>query len=333
MAKFKDKGIKMNPILAEILRGQTVESVHRGSFAVATAQADVLLQQGNIRHPIFPRSSIKAFQCVPLIESGAADRFGFDDAEIALACSSHNGEAEHVRVAHSMLAKAGIDEAAYACGSHWPERMDDKKNLILLGQGPRDIHNSCSGKHAGMLALAKHLGAPLQDYEKREHPVQLAVAQALDSYCDANTKDAAWGIDGCSVPTWAMPLENLAKGFARLFTPTNAAGARMAKAASAHPFLIAGTGRFDTRLMSALPRLFIKVGAEGVFCGAVPHAGLGFALKIDDGAIRGAEVSVANMLRQLECWTDAEKQILETFTHSTLKNWRKLEVGTSRSNF
>jgi L-asparaginase II len=330
---YAQQVIQMNPILAEILRGRTVESLHRGAFCVADSKGHILLQQGDVTHPIFPRSAVKSFQCVPLIESGAADHFGFDDEDIALACSSHNGEAEHTRVAASMLAKAGITEVAYECGTQWPDRMDDKAALIKAALGPRAIHNNCSGKHAGMLALAKYLGAPLHDYVKREHAVQKAVAKALDDYCDANTAGAPWGIDGCSVPTWALPLTNLATGFAKLFAPENPTGARIAKAARSNPFLIAGTGRFDTKIMTAVPRLFIKVGAEGVFCGAIPDAAIGFALKIDDGAIRGAEVAVANVLLHLDCWTPDEKTALQTFTHSTLKNWRKLEVGAARSNF
>ncbi len=323
----------MNPILAEILRGRAVESYHRGAFAVANAEGEILHSQGDINRNIFPRSAIKAFQCVPLIESGAADRFCFADEDIALACSSHIGEAEHVRVAASMLEKAGIDEAAYECGSHWPERMIDRSALIKAAQLPRAIHNNCSGKHAGMLALAKHLGAPLQDYVKREHPVQKAVATAVDHYCRVETANAPWGIDGCSVPTWAMPLTHLAQGFARLFAPGNTTGQRIAKAAAAHPFLIAGTDKFDSRIMQSVPRLFIKVGAEGVYCGAIPHASLGFALKIDDGATRGAEVAVADMLSKLDCWNSKEVATLKSFSHATMTNWRKLEVGETRSSF
>jgi L-asparaginase II len=323
----------MNPILAEILRGHTLESFHRGAFAVSNAKGGIFKQQGDITRNIFPRSAVKAFQCVPLIASGAADRFGFVDEDIALACSSHRGEAEHLRVAASMLAKAGIDEAAYECGVHWPERMEDRSRLIKTAASPQAIHNNCSGKHAGMLALAKHLAAPLKDYVKREHPVQQAVAKALDDYCEANTANAPWGIDGCSVPTWAMPLKNLAQGFAKLFAPGNAIGERIANAARAHPFLIAGTNKFDSKIMAAVPRLFIKVGAEGVYCGAIPHASLGFALKIDDGAARGAEVAVANMLSKLDCWTSDEKAKLESFSHHGMSNWRKLEVGETRANF
>jgi L-asparaginase II len=322
-----------NPILAEVTRGLMVESQHRGAYVVINADGELLAAQGDVKRPIFPRSSVKAFQCVPVIESGAAERFGFSDEEIALCCASHNGEQEHLRVAASMLAKAGIDEAAYECGAHWPERIEDKVHLARAGQEPRSIHNNCSGKHAGMLALAKYLGAPLQGYVEKNHGVQNAVAEALDHYCDANTASAPWGIDGCSVPTWAMPLENMALGFAKLFAPGNATGARIAKAVSAHPFMVAGTGRFDTKIMQAVPRLFIKVGAEGVFCGAIPHAGIGFALKIDDGGIRGAETAIARVLSALDCWTADEQTAIASFTHSTLSNWRKREVGVSRASF
>ena len=322
-----------NPVIAEILRGSTVESQHRGSFAVVDAQGQVLRSSGDFRKPMFPRSAVKAFQCVPVIESGAADHFGFSEEEIALCCASHSGEAEHVRVASSILRKAGIDQTAYECGVHWPERMDDRIDLIKAGQAPRAIHNNCSGKHAGMLALAKHLGAPLSGYVIKDHPVQRAVAQALDKYCDADTANAPWGTDGCSVPTWALPLQNAARGFAKLFADGNAVGVRIANAVRANPFMVAGTAKFDTRIMRAVPRLFIKVGAEGVYCGAIPHAAIGFALKIDDGATRGAEVAIARVLSKLDCWTADEARAISEFTHSTIRNWRKLEVGQSRASF
>ena len=322
-----------NPILAEILRGNTVESQHRGAFAVVDATGKIVYANGDIQKPVFPRSAVKAFQCVPVITSGAADRFGFTEEEIALCCASHSGETEHLRVAASMLRKASINEDAFECGTHWPDRMDDRAALVRAGQAPRAIHNNCSGKHAGMLALAKQIGALQQGYIMKDHPVQRAVAKALDEYCDADTRNAAWGIDGCSVPTWAMPLENVARGFARLFAPGNPVGERIARSVRANPFMVAGTGKFDTRIMQAVPRLFIKVGAEGVYCGAVPHAGLGFALKVDDGAARGAEVAIARVLAELDCWTSDEVAALSDFTHSTMRNWRKLEVGQSRSSF
>jgi L-asparaginase II len=322
-----------NPYLVELTRGGIVESQHRGAFAVAKANGTVVLSDGDIARPIFPRSAIKAFQCVPVIESGAADAFALTDEELALCCASHSGEAEHVRVASSILAKIGLEEKSFECGAHWPERMEDRAALISSRLEPSAIHNNCSGKHGGMLALARHLGVATAGYVDTDHPVQKTIAAAIDKYCSVSTQDAAMGIDGCSVPTWALPLENLAMGFARLLGGGNATGDRLARAVRAHPFMVAGTGKFDTRIMGAVPRLFIKYGAEAVYCGAVPHAGLGFALKIDDGAQRAAEVAIAQVLCRLDCWTADEMAALDGFTRAILRNWRKIEVGEARANF
>jgi L-asparaginase II len=316
-----------NPIIAEVFRRNTVESIHRGAFVVVDRTGKIVEQTGDIETPVFPRSAIKAFQCLPLIESGAAARFGLNDEEIALCCSSHNGEAEHVRVARSILEKCGCHENDYECGAHMPTSKDATYQLVREGKAPGQIHNNCSGKHAGMLALAAHLGAPAKDYVKADHTVQQKVAETLAKYCEVDMSKAAMGIDGCSVPNWAMPLHNTALGFSKLCDEKNIAAALILRAARAHPFLIAGTGRFDTKIMQAIPRLFIKVGAEGVFCGSIPHAGLGFALKCDDGAMRGAEVAVARMLSKLDVWTAAEKQALLKFATEPLTNWRKIHVG------
>lgn len=317
----------INPVIANVFRGAIVESSHRGAFAVVNLQKQIVAQSGDIQTPIFPRSAIKAFQCLPLIESGGAARFKLNDEEIALCCSSHNGEAEHVRVAHSILQKAGCDEMSYECGAHMPSSKEATFELVREGKQPRQIHNNCSGKHAGMLALATHLGIASKDYVKVEHGVQRKVAEILQRYCEVNIADAPMGIDGCSVPNWAMPLYNTALGFAKLCDTKNQSAAWIIRAARSHPFMIAGTNRFDTKVMQAVPRLFIKVGAEGVFCGCIPHAGLGFALKCDDGATRGAEVAVAKVLAELDVWTSEEKQILLNFASEQLTNWRKIAVG------
>ncbi len=317
----------INPVIASVFRGAIVESSHRGAFAVVNLQKQIVAQSGDIQTPIFPRSAIKAFQCLPLIESGGAARFKLNDEEIALCCSSHNGEAEHVRVAHSILQKAGCDEMSYECGAHMPSSKEATFELVREGKQPRQIHNNCSGKHAGMLALATHLGIASKDYVKVEHGVQRKVAEILQRYCEVIIADAPMGIDGCSVPNWAMPLHNTALGFAKLCDTQNQAAAWIIRAARSHPFMIAGTNRFDTKVMQTVPRLFIKVGAEGVFCGCIPHAGLGFALKCDDGATRGAEVAVAKVLAELDVWTSEEKQILLNFASEQLTNWRKIAVG------
>ena len=316
-----------NPIIAELRRGQIVESSHRGAYVVVDALGAVVAKAGDFEELFFPRSAIKAFQCLPLIESGAAAAFKLNDEEIALCCSSHNGEAEHVRVARSILAKAGIAEICYECGAHFPTAREAANALIRADEKPLAVHNNCSGKHAGMLALAKHFGAPLEGYTKFDHPVQQAVVQCLTHFTGVDVSKAPRGIDGCSVPTWALPMGKLAQGFAKLADPTNIPAKWIIRAAKAYPFLIAGTDRFDTKIMQAVPRLFIKVGAEGVFCGCIAHAGLGFALKCDDGAMRGAEVAVAEMLSQLNVWTEAEKAELEAFSREPLHNWRKLNVG------
>ncbi len=319
--------VQINPVIAEVFRGPMVESRHRGAFAVADTNGRIVASAGNFKEVFFPRSAIKAFQCLPLIESGGAARFDLDDAEIALCCASHAGEPEHVRVARSILAKAGIAEACYECGAHMPTAREACYDLVRKGEKPQAVHNNCSGKHAGMLALARHLNAPLEGYVLPTHPVQQAVAECLSRYCEVDVSAAPVGTDGCSVPTWAVPMDKIARGFARLAKTSNAASQWIIRAARAHPFLIAGTGRFDTKVMQAVPRLFIKVGAEGVFCGSVPHAGLGFALKCDDGATRGAEVAAAHMLAALDVWSKEERATLQAFAREHLTNWRKLDVG------
>jgi L-asparaginase II len=318
-----------NPVIAEVTRGGIVESRHTGAFAVVDAAGKLLRSGGDITAPVFPRSAIKAFQCVPLIESGAADRFGFTDDEIALSCASHNGEPAHVSVARAMLAKAETPETCYECGVHWPMRAETQHELARSGGAPDQVHNNCSGKHAGMLALARQLGAPMAGYVNIDHPVQQAVATAIATYCDVDPAKLAWGIDGCSVPTWAFPLRNMARGFAWL--TTTPVGRRITDAVRQHPFMVAGTGRFDTRLMQAVPRTFVKVGAEGVYCGCIPHAGIGIALKCDDGGTRAAEVAMAGVLSSLDVWTAEEQAILEGFVQVPLTNWHKIHVGDVRA--
>jgi L-asparaginase II len=326
----------VNPVLVEVTRGGIVESRHTGAYAVVDGDGKVVKSLGDIDEPIFPRSAIKAFQCLPLIESGAAQAYGFTDEEIALACASHNGEPEHIRVAHAMLAKAGNSEDDYECGAHWPHETRALHELTRSGDQPHPIHNNCSGKHAGMLALARRLGVDSHGYTGRDHPVQRAVARTISELCDVDVDSLPCGIDGCSVPTWAIPLRNLALGFARLASGRGVpderrkASQRIIAAVSRFPFMVAGTDRFCTRLMQAVPRAFVKTGAEGVFCGAVPHAGLGIALKCDDGAHRASEVVMAALLADLPVWTEEEREALASFAHADLRNWRKIQVGEIR---
>jgi L-asparaginase II len=320
-----------NPIIAEVTRGEIVESQHRGAFVVLDCDQRIALSAGNLKRPIFPRSAIKAFQALPLIESGAAKTFGLNEAEIALACSSHNGEALHVTTALSTLQKCGCGEQHLECGAHWPSDRQSATALVLAGNKPSALHNNCSGKHAGMIAACLHLGFDPRSYVEHSHPLQQVIARRMGEQCDVDLSRAPVGIDGCSVPTWAYPLHNMALGFARLAALDCEEGVIITKAAQNHPYLIAGSERFDTKIMQAVPRLFIKVGAEGVFGGCIPHAGLGFSLKCDDGASRAAEVAIANALSKLPVWTNDESAKLKGFALDPMSNWRKRAVGETRS--
>jgi L-asparaginase II len=327
----------VNPILVQAYRGDAVESRHRGAYAVIGPGGKLIAAQGDIDTPVFPRSAIKVFQALPLVESGAADALGLSDEELALVCSSHSGEEAHVRLAGAILAKAGLSEDSLECGAHSPQDGKALRMLIKMGEEPRAIHNNCSGKHAGMLALAVKLGEATTGYIDIDHPAQRRIARVLDELCGIDTSALPVAIDGCSVPTWAIPLRNLALGFQRLVsgeTLTDArAGAahRLIAAVRAHPYMVAGSRRFCTRLMEAVPRAFVKTGAEGVFCGAVPHARLGIALKCDDGATRASETAMAAVLASLDVWTGEEHERLSALAEVPLKNWRKFEVGHIRA--
>jgi L-asparaginase II len=323
--------------LAAVIRGGFVESRHFGAYAVVGPGDAVIRAAGDIARPVFPRSAIKALQCLAVIESGAAERFGFTDAEIALACASHGGEPEHVETARAMLAKSGLDADALECGAHWPSDPAAARALARRSEMPCPLHNNCSGKHAGMLALALALGASPRGYVGPGHPVQQRIAAILGALTGSDLAAAPRGVDGCSVPTWALPLQGLARAFHRFASgegvpPTRAAAAqRIIAAVRAHPFMVAGSKRFCTDLMRAVPRAFVKTGAEGVFCAAVPHAGLGIALKCSDGASRAAETAIAGLLAGLDVWSDAERQQLLGFARVTIRNWRNLETGEIRS--
>ena len=295
-----------NPVLVEVLRGAIVESAHRGAVAVFDGDGKPIWEIGDTDHPVFPRSAVKAIQALPLVESGAADAYGFGDRELALACASHSGEPAHVELAQAMLAKAGLDKSALECGAHWPSSHDATIALARAGGSPNPLHNNCSGKHSGFLCTCVHAGVAHQGYVKAGHTLQEMVRDAMQSVTGAAHDVDHCGTDGCSIPTYAVPLKSFALGFARMatgrgFAPQRAKAAkRLLDACMAEPFLVAGTGRADVPLMQAAPgRIFVKVGAEGVYCAAIPELGLGIALKCDDGAGRAAEVMIAAVLAKL----------------------------------
>ncbi|MGE0611936.1 MAG: asparaginase [Hyphomicrobiales bacterium] len=295
-----------NPVLVELTRGPLVESVHRGAVAVVDAAGHARMALGDIGRTIFPRSGFKALQALPLVESGAAGAFGLSDAEVALACASHSGEAVHVAAVAALLDRLGLDETALACGAHLPSGESAARELLRSGGRPSRLHNNCSGKHAGMLTLARHLGAPVEGYEKPDHPVQRTIRAAIAEMTGAELTRDVCGVDGCSAPAWAMPLRALAKGFARFSVQADMGEARAAacrrilKACFAEPLMVAGTGRVCTVIMeTATNKAFVKTGAEGIYAAMFPTLGLGAAVKIDDGAKRAAEVVMSELCAAL----------------------------------
>lgn len=327
-----------NPVLVEVTRGERVESQHRGSYAVVDAEGRVVASAGDIDRPVFPRSAVKAFQALPLLESGAADRYQLTDAELALCVASHSGEPEHAAAAAGILKKAGLDLNALECGAHWPMGEAATRALAAAHQEPTALHNNCSGKHAGFLCFACGMDYDLNNYVGRTHPVQREIKIVCEEMTGAILGDEVCGTDGCSIPTYAAPLRGIATGFAKLATghglgPLRASAARrIFKAVAAHPFMVAGTGRFDTDAMNLLgERGFMKTGAEGVYCAAFPELGYGVALKIDDGATRASQAVMEALINQFLPLDDDMRQKLRALGEPHLRNWNKIDVGAVRA--
>lgn len=336
----------MNPILVELQRGDMVESAHAGAFAVLDADGGTVLSVGDIDRPVYARSAVKMLQALPMVESGAPERLGLTDTELALCCASHNGEPEHVRTAASMLAKAGVDRSVLECGAHWPYHDETVRQMAAAGQTPTALHNNCSGKHSGFVCLAcvmagdADLRGFLRGYVKPEHPVMREVTAALESTTGTTLANGAAprGTDGCSIPTYGIALRALALAFARWGTGVGLregqaqAAARLRKAVAAAPFMVGGTARFDTEVMERLrERVYCKVGAEGVYCAALPQRGLGVAIKMDDGnTARACEVVMASLIEALAPLDSDDQAFMHGKSTVTLRNWNGIDVGTLR---
>ena len=330
------------PVLVELWRGDIVESFHRGAFAVVDAAGAVLRQGGDIDRPVYARSAVKGLQALPLVASGAADRFGLVDAELALACASHGGQPEHVATAGAMLAKAGLAADVLECGVHWPSNELAARTLAADGVAPCALHNNCSGKHSGFACLGALMAGDadkarglLRGYVEPDHPVMREITASLESATGVRLAGAPRATDGCSIPTFGIPVRALAHAFARFgtgtgLTPERArAAARLRSAVAAAPLMVAGSGRLDTRLMGHFgERVFCKVGAEGVYCATLPELGLGIALKMDDGnTARAAEVAIVALVESLLLLDDADRAFVAPLRDVELKNWNGRLVG------
>jgi L-asparaginase II len=294
----------VSPVLAEVWRGDFLECVHRGAAVICDPSGDVVHAWGDLARVILPRSSSKMLQALPLVESGAADAAGLTTEHLALACASHNGAAIHTDRVARWLADLGLGEADLMCGPQVPGDAEAAEALRAAGAPPCQIHNNCSGKHTGFLTLGRHLRAG-PAYIEPDHPVQAAVREAIYAMTG---DDAGLGhaIDGCSAPNFAMTLTGMATAMARMAAPATLGGVRaeaagrLVAAMARHPELVAGEGRAGTDLMRAMKgAAVVKTGAEGVFAGILPGRGLGFALKIDDGATRASECAATALLVRL----------------------------------
>ena len=326
-----------NPVLVEVMRGDRVESAHRGMVAVVDGDGGLVMGLGEIERPVYPRSAVKAMQALPLVENGAAAAYGFGNRELAMACASHSGEPEHVALAGAMAGHAGLTEIDFECGAHWsffPKVMIEQ---VRDHNAPNQLFNNCSGKHAGFLCVSCHAGVDHHGYTGYDHFVQQGIRDVMEDLTGSPLGTDVCGYDGCSIPTYAVPLQNIAQGFARMATGVRLGGERakaaktLIEACMAEPFYVAGTDRTCTKLMELAPgRIFVKTGAEGVFCGAIPELGLGIALKCEDGADRAASVMIAAVLAKLlKDDADLSAKLAEA-ARPVLSNWNRMQVGSLR---
>jgi len=322
------------PLSIDVMRGPAVESRHAVHCVIVDGGGRVVAAWGDPDRPTFPRSACKPIQQMPLAESGAIDAFGLSEAELALACSSHSAEPRHVDLVGRWLRRIGLAEADLECGRHWPYHEPTAHAMMARAENPTQLHNNCSGKHTGFLTLARHMGWSTAGYIEVDHPVQRAVTGSLSDLMGFDLATAPLGRDGCGIPTMAAPLVALARGMARMasgagLSPGRAAAARRLLAAmAAEPQLVAGTGRFDTALMSVTDkRISTKGGAEGVHVAAVPERGIGIALKAEDGAGRAADLAMAAVLAWLDLLDEGQRARLADLLVAPIRNRAGLLVG------
>jgi L-asparaginase II len=320
----------------EVVRGGTVESRHTVHVAVQDARGRTLAAVGDPSVLTFHRSAAKPMQALPLVEEGVVERFGLTPSELALCCASHEGEPRHVDGARSILGKAGADEGLLRCGPHLPYSEAAAHALVEAGASPGRIHNNCSGKHAGMIALAVAMGWDPADYHRAEHPVQQRMAREVTRWSGLAAERIPTAVDGCGVVCFATPLDVMAGAFARYVAEADAGepAATVVEAMTAHPFMVGGTGRTCTDVMElAGDRVFVKLGAEGVYGGGVRGLGIGFAIKVADGGRRAVEVALVRVLASLGVLDAAEVQSLSDHGNPVLRNTLGGVVGEVRAAF
>ena len=328
-----------NPVLAEVRRNNIVESCHRGSAIAVNAANEIVYAVGDVERDIYPRSSLKFMQALPLVMSGAADKYNVSQKELSLACASHNAEEFHVDCVREWLQRMDLSCDDLECGPTFPIHELSAHKLSAQHLKPGREHQNCSGKHSGMLTLAKFLGAPTKTYSHYEHPAQQAWLKQLAELCEFDALNAPWERDGCGMPAICMPMRNLALGMARYAAPSSVsdelatAMQRIIDAVTAYPEMLAGTDRCCTAVIKTTKgRVLVKTGAEAVYAGFAAKQGLGFVLKIDDGSNRGSEVALGALLKKLNLLSPEEQQQLQPYFNPDIKNsqhWKTGEVVAS----
>ena len=324
-------------LFVEVTRNGTVESQHFGAAVVCNVKGDVVESWGNIEDLVFPRSALKPMLAIQLVESGASARYALNDAELSLACSSHQGEQMHQDLVASWLNRLGLTEDHLACGPVLPEHTESAHQLLVSGQQGCRIHHNCSGKHAGFLATALHLDIPLNDYYQLEHPLQQLSLDTLSDLVDVDLKQYPIGVDGCGLPAHTMPLLQLGHAVARFANPVDLSDTRaqaiyrLHEAITNEPLYIAGRGTLVSELNEVTKgSVLAKTGAEGIVTAAIPDRGLGIALKIADGSDRARSVALLAILDHLDALSDADKDKLQAHISPPIINSRGLNVGEIR---
>jgi L-asparaginase II len=326
----------MNENVIELVRGSIVESRHRIHAAVVDAEGRLRASTGDPELITFFRSAAKPLQALPIIEDGALERFGLTEEELAICAGSHSGEPRHLALAESILRKVGVDGEALACGPHAPFHGPSRRELAESGLEPLRLHNNCSGKHAGMIALARVHGWEPAGYQRLEHPVQGRIFTELSRWVEIPYDGIGLAIDGCGVVTFALPIRNMALGFARLAAASRRgerAAALVVQAMASHPAMVAGEGRICSDLMAQTEgRIIAKVGAEGLYCVAVPGAELAIALKVEDGSRRALAPAILAILRQLDLISEDDLGALYAYAYPDVYNTCGEVVGQMRPN-
>jgi L-asparaginase II len=325
---------KLAAPLVRVERGGIEEAVHLGHLAVVDAAGGVHASLGDPRHVTYFRSCAKPFQAIGSLSAGIVARFGLGAEHIAIMAASHSGEPRHVELVRDLLRRTGIAESALQCGAHWPYDERAATSARRQMDEPLAVFNNCSGKHAGMLAAARALDAPLETYLDPAHPVQGRIRGVIEAFTGCPPAVIHYGIDGCSAPNAAVPLAAMARSFAGLLTSTDETPTSVVAAMTQHPFLIGGTDRFDTRLMEVTGgRLLAKGGAAGAHCTGDRRSKRGLAVKLDSGDGTWTAVAVVAALERLGWLEEGEREALSNFAHPTLRNHKRLAVGTVRPVF